>query len=140
MSADSPPPLKFALFHPPLPCCCQLPSDPRLYREVNGEYYFVGDPAPFDYDGPRYSYYGPHPIADADVNFGSPTYWHARAYGLLAANPFGVRLFTGDGRQNGSHAIPAGESLRLRYRVLIHHADPSHTAVAESYRQFVAKK
>jgi len=41
------------------------PSDPRLYRQMDGQYYFVGDPAPFDYDGPRYSYYGAHPIADA---------------------------------------------------------------------------
>ena len=31
------------------------PSDPRMYRENNGQNYFVGDPAPFDYDGPRYS-------------------------------------------------------------------------------------
>jgi hypothetical protein len=50
------------------------PSDPRLYREVNGEYYFVGDPAPFDYEGPRYSFYGPHPVVDAEVQFGQPVY------------------------------------------------------------------
>jgi hypothetical protein len=50
------------------------PSDPRLYREVNGEYYFVGDPAPFDYDGPRYSFYGPHPVVEADVQLGQPIY------------------------------------------------------------------
>jgi hypothetical protein len=50
------------------------PSDPRLYREVNGEYYFVGDPAPFDYEGPRYSFYGPHPVTEADIQFGQPVY------------------------------------------------------------------
>jgi hypothetical protein len=50
------------------------PSDPRLYRQVDGQYYFVGDPTPFGYDGPRYSFYGPHPIADAGVHFGGPTY------------------------------------------------------------------
>ena len=54
------------------------PSDPRLYRQMDGQYYFVGDPAPFEYDGPRYSYYGAHPIADADVHFGSPTYCYLR--------------------------------------------------------------
>jgi len=54
------------------------PSDPRLYRQMDGQYYFVGDPAPFDYDGPRYSYYGAHPIADADVHFGAPTYCYLR--------------------------------------------------------------
>lgn len=50
------------------------PSDPRLYRQVDGQNYFVGDPTPFGYDGPRYSFYGPHPIADAGVHFGAPTY------------------------------------------------------------------
>jgi hypothetical protein len=54
------------------------PSDPRLYRQVNGQYYFVGDPTPFDYDGPKYSFYGPHPITDAGVQFGGPTYCYIR--------------------------------------------------------------
>ena len=54
------------------------PSDPRLYRQMDGQYYFVGDPAPFEYDGPRYSYYGAHPIADVDVHFGAPTYCYLR--------------------------------------------------------------
>jgi hypothetical protein len=54
------------------------PSDPRLYRQIDGQYYFVGDPAPFDYEGPRYSYYGAHPIADAEVHFGGPTYCYLR--------------------------------------------------------------
>ena len=54
------------------------PSDPRLYRQMDGQYYFVGDPAPFDYEGPRYSYYGAHPIADVNVQFGSPTYCYLR--------------------------------------------------------------
>jgi hypothetical protein len=54
------------------------PSDPRLYRQMDGQYYFVGDPAPFEYEGPRYSYYGAHPIADVDVHFSSPTYCYLR--------------------------------------------------------------
>jgi len=54
------------------------PSDPRLYRQMDGGYYFAGDPAPFDYEGPRYSYYGAHPIADVDAHFGGPTYCYLR--------------------------------------------------------------
>jgi hypothetical protein len=50
------------------------PSDPRMYRQVDGQYYFVGDPAPFDYQGPRTAYYGPHPIVEANVQFGQPEY------------------------------------------------------------------
>jgi hypothetical protein len=50
------------------------PSDPRMYRQVDGQYYFVGDPAPFGYDGPRHAFYGPHPIVEANVQFGQPEY------------------------------------------------------------------
>jgi Methane oxygenase PmoA len=87
-------------------------------------------------------------VADEDVgvavfdhpgNLRAPTYWHARAYGLLAANPFGVKQFTGDRRQSGKHLIPAGETLVFRYRVFIHHGDAVQTQVAEAYRQFAAQ-
>jgi hypothetical protein len=55
------------------------PSDPRLYRQVNGQYYFVGDPSPFEYEGPKYPYYGGHPVVEANVNFaGPPVYCHLR--------------------------------------------------------------
>jgi hypothetical protein len=54
------------------------PSDPRMYRENHGQYYFVGDPAPFDYDGPRYAYYGAHPVVDAQVQFGHPIYCYIK--------------------------------------------------------------
>ena len=50
------------------------PADPRMYRESNDQFYFVGDPAPFDYDGPRYTYYGGHPVAEAEVRLGHPVY------------------------------------------------------------------
>jgi len=79
-------------------------------------------------------------IFDHPGNLRAPTYWHARAYGLLAANPFGLKPFTGDRRQDGRYTIPAGGSLILRYRVLIHHGDPSQAGVAEAYRQFAAEK
>ena len=75
-------------------------------------------------------------MIDHPKNPGYPTYWHARAYGLLAANPFGVRQFTGDRRQDGRHTIPAGGSLRLRYRVIVHHGTAAEAAVADAYRQF----
>jgi hypothetical protein len=50
------------------------PSDPRMYRQVDGQYYFVGDPSPFEYQGPRYAYYGAHPVVEARVAFGQPVY------------------------------------------------------------------
>jgi methane monooxygenase PmoA-like len=79
-------------------------------------------------------------VFDHPHNLRAPTYWHARAYGLLAANPFGVKQFTRDRRQDWTYVIPAGEALVLRYRVLIHHGDPLRARVADAYRRFVAEK
>jgi hypothetical protein len=79
-------------------------------------------------------------VFDHPANLRAPTYWHARAYGLLAANPFGVKQFTGDRRQDGKHLIPGGETLVFRYRVFIHHGDSLQAQVAAAYRQFAAQK
>jgi hypothetical protein len=79
-------------------------------------------------------------IFDSPANLHHPTYWHARHYGLLAANPFGVKEFTHDQHQDGSYTIPAGGSLTLRYRVLIHHGDFQQAGVADAYRYYAAEK
>jgi len=76
---------------------------------------------------------------DHPQNERTPAYWHARAYGLLAANPFGLKQFTGDRRQDGRYPIPAGGSLVLRYRVLIHRGTALQADVADAYRQFAAQ-
>lgn len=59
-------------------------------------------------------------IFDHPSNPRHPTYWHARGYGLNAANPFGVRDFTRDKSQNGKIEIAPGGTLRFRYRVALH--------------------
>jgi hypothetical protein len=78
-------------------------------------------------------------IFDHPHNLRAPTYWHARAYGLLAANPFGLKQFTGDRRQDGRYDIPAGGSLTLRYRVFVHPGNPAQAGVADAYRQFAQR-
>lgn len=45
-------------------------------------------------------------------------WWHARDYGFMAANPYGVNAFTGGPRSR--IVVKRGESHRLRYGVLIH--------------------
>ena len=52
-------------------------------------------------------------------NIGYPTYWHARGYGLFAANTLGWKVFT-DGKQELNFSISAGESATFRYRVIVH--------------------
>lgn len=79
-------------------------------------------------------------IFDNPSNIKHPTYWHAREYGLFAVNPFGEHDFYHDPKRDGSVTIPAGGSLTLRYRVLIHHGDASEARVAEAYQQYASGK
>jgi Methane oxygenase PmoA len=79
-------------------------------------------------------------IFDSPKSFRHPTYWHARGYGLLAANPFGLRDFLRDPHQDGSYTIPAGSSIRFRYRVLIHDGDYKQAQVAERYSEYATKQ
>ena len=57
-------------------------------------------------------------ICDHPKNQSYPTYWHARGYGLFAANPLGVKDFT-KGKEELNFKIPAGKSTIFRYRVII---------------------
>ncbi len=57
---------------------------------------------------------------DHPDNLRYPGRWHARGYGLCAANPFALRDFTGDKARDGAYEIPAGGELVLRYKVVIH--------------------
>lgn len=68
-----------------------------------------------------------------------PTYWHSRAYGLHAINPFGVHDFLNDKTQDGSLTIEPGAHVRFRYRVVVH-PGASRTALAEMYAQYVRSK
>ncbi len=66
-------------------------------------------------------------IMDHPSNPRHPVYWHSRGYGLFAANMFGVRDFERDKTKDGSLTLEPNQSLRVRYRVVIH---PGRTADA----------
>lgn len=72
-------------------------------------------------------------ILNHPSSFRFPTYWHVRTYGLFAANPLGVRDFTRDEGANGSHRLDRGETMTLRYRVLLHRGDEKSGKVAEAF-------
>jgi hypothetical protein len=57
-------------------------------------------------------------ICDHPKNPAYPTYWHARGYGLFAANPFGWNDFT-KGKEVLNFKIQPGKSIVFRYRVII---------------------
>jgi Methane oxygenase PmoA len=61
-------------------------------------------------------------ILDNPTNPNYPTYWHARGYGLFAANPLGQHIFDPDAPQL-DYTVQAGKEVKFRYRVeLISHA------------------
>ena len=57
-------------------------------------------------------------IIDHPKNIGYPTYWHARGYGLFSANPLGQKIFS-NGKTILNYALKKGESVTMRYRVII---------------------
>jgi hypothetical protein len=73
-------------------------------------------------------------------SFRHPTYWHVRTYGLFAANPFGVKDFTGKKDENGSHTVEVGQTLRLRHRVVLHKGDEKEGKIASAYERFAEEK
>ncbi|MEZ4902719.1 MAG: PmoA family protein [Spirosomataceae bacterium] len=57
-------------------------------------------------------------IIDHPKNVGYPTYWHARDYGLFAANPLGQNIFS-KGKETLNLTLKKGESTTFRYRTVI---------------------
>jgi hypothetical protein len=57
-------------------------------------------------------------MIDHPSNPGYPTYWHARGYGLFAANPLGQKIFS-NGKTTLNFRLAKGESVTFRYRIVI---------------------
>ena len=57
-------------------------------------------------------------MIDNPANPNYPTFWHARGYGLFAANPLGEKVFT-NGKSAKNLTIKKGESVTFRYRIVI---------------------
>ncbi len=57
-------------------------------------------------------------IIDHPRNPNYPTFWHARGYGLFAANPLGEKIFT-NGKSSKNLALQKGESVTFRFRIVI---------------------
>ena len=79
-------------------------------------------------------------ILDHPQNPRHPVRWHARGYGLFAANPFGLSVFTGNKSENGNLTLDAGKSLRFRYRVIIHPGDAKSANIASLWDRYIGGK
>jgi hypothetical protein len=91
-------------------------------------------------------YYGPVDgntvgvaIFDHPDNPRHPTTWHARDYGLIAANPFGLSYFQKKPRGAGDLKVKAGENVTFKYRFLFHRGDVTAAKIADQFSQWAGK-
>jgi hypothetical protein len=76
-------------------------------------------------------------ILDHPKNPGFPTYWHARGYGLYAANPLGQKVFS-KGREALNLTLDPHASATFRYRVLILEGTPTPDRLDREFNAFAA--
>jgi hypothetical protein len=72
-------------------------------------------------------------IFDHPSNPRYPTHWHARDYGLIAANPFGIHEFEKKEKGAGDMTIKSGEKVTFKYRFLFHKGDVKEGKIAEKF-------
>ena len=78
-------------------------------------------------------------IFDHPGNPHHPPWWHARDYGLLAANPVGQHDFEKlADTEAGTLVIPAGGHATFRYRIYLHEGDAIQAKVAARFRDYAA--
>ncbi len=74
-------------------------------------------------------------IIDNPSNPGYPTYWHARGYGLFAANTLGQKVFS-EGKEEMNLSLKKGESVTFKYRLVVADEDLTDdqiNALTEAY-------
>lgn len=70
-------------------------------------------------------------LIDNPKNVGYPTYWHARGYGLFAANPLGASVMSSGKAPSMNYTLPAGQSVTFRYKLLIQSGALSDSALSQ---------
>ncbi len=77
---------------------------------------------------------------DHPGNLRHPTTWHAREYGLVAANPFGLHDFQKKPKGAGDYVLQPGAPLTLRYRWLFHRGDAAGARLGERWAAWAARR
>lgn len=79
-------------------------------------------------------------IFDNPANVGYPTYWHARGYGLFAANNLGQKAMSG-GKEELNFRLLAGKSVTFRHRVVIYSGSkPTDAQMNQEASRFATDK
>ena len=77
-------------------------------------------------------------MIDHPKNPGFPTYWHARGYGLFAANPLGQKIFS-NGRETMNFALEPGASATFRYRIVVLEGRAPAERLEREFTDFAAR-
>ena len=78
-------------------------------------------------------------IFDHPDNPRYPTWWHARHYGLITANAFGISSFENKPEGAGNFVIPAGESATFKWRLLFLNDGFEKDSLENRYNSYAAK-
>jgi hypothetical protein len=79
-------------------------------------------------------------VLDHPRNPRHPSTWHAREYGLLGANIFGLHDFDKKVKKGtGDFTIEPGKTVTFRYRVVIHTGDAKSARLDEKFRDYAAE-
>ena len=79
-------------------------------------------------------------IFDHPSNLRHPTRWHARDYGLFAANPFcEVEMDKTQPKGAGDYVLKAGQSITFKYRVLIHAGEADVAEIGKRFSEYAGK-
>lgn len=74
---------------------------------------------------------------DHPRNLRHPSRWHAREYGLFAANPFGgAAMDKSLPKGAGDYTLKAGETLTLKYRIVIEQTDADAAKIGARYAEY----
>ena len=91
-----------------------------------------------DYSGPVEGSIAGIAIFNHPASYRYPTWWHVRTYGLFAANPFGIKDFEPELKEDGTVVLKKGESLRFYYRIILHIGDATSLDIGKLYKDYTA--
>jgi hypothetical protein len=79
-------------------------------------------------------------MMDHPSNPRHPIRWHSRGYGLFAANPFGLAEFVKDKTKDGSVTLEPHQTMRYRFRVVIHPGRTVEAGIPAMFEKYAKTK
>ena len=77
-------------------------------------------------------------VLDHPNNPRHPTYWHVRAYGLFAANCFGISYFEHKSGSPGALTLEKNSKITFKYRAILHAGDIEVKRIEEYYEEYAS--